>query len=271
MNMTESSNKHTRYPVLKHCLDLCKFNTPSAFQTIIDIGVRYGTPFLMDVFPNAHHFLFEPVRSCHERIRSAYSEKSISFTLAPIGLGGETGRLYLHELSSDQSGKITHSDVSSSPIPNNSNCINVVDIQVSTLDDYDFGPLHELSYCIKLDVDGIEEDIIEGGRDTIRGASFVILEASVQRGNLLRRLQLMDGLGFRVFDICDNAYYRGQLSCLDLVFVNENLRGRTLAYRPWEQTKGVVQWADWQQGYPELETQPFDASRWQVEPSSCRS
>lgn len=260
--MHSKSRKEIKYPVLKHCLDLYKFNTPDAFQTVIDVGVRYGTPFAMDAFSESHHFLFEPVRSCHERIQAAYAEKNISYTLAPIGLGGETGRLFLHELSSDQSGSVTHSDVSSSPIPTNSNCINVIDIEVSTLDDYDFGALDPLSYCIKLDVDGIEEEIIDGGRATLRNASFVILEASVQRGNLLCRMQLMDELGFRVFDICDNAYYRGQLSCLDLVLVNESLHSKTVAYRPWEKSKGVVKWDDWQQGYPELEALPFYVSRW---------
>ena len=72
----------------------------------------------------------------------------------------------------------------------------------------------------------------------------------------------MDELGFRVFDICDNAYYRGQLSCLDLVLVNESLHSKTVAYRPWEKSKGVVKWDDWQQGYPELEALPFYVSRW---------
>lgn len=55
-----------RYPVLKHCLSFVKDVTPDAYEDVIDIGVQYGTDFLIDVFPDSHHHLFEPVRTYHE-------------------------------------------------------------------------------------------------------------------------------------------------------------------------------------------------------------
>ena len=67
---------------------------------------------------------------------------------------------------------------------------------------------------------------------------------------------MMDSLGFRLFDICDNAYYFNQLSCMDLVFINEKLRTGMIKYRPWEYSKWKVLWDKWQQGYPELAKEP---------------
>ncbi len=78
----------------------------------------------------------------------------------------------------------------------------IVPIKGVRLDDVNFNPVLEpLCYMIKLDVDGIEELIIEGGNQIVKNASYVVLEASVVRGNVLGRLQLLDSLGFRLFDI----------------------------------------------------------------------
>lgn len=56
--------------------------------------------------------------------------------------------------------------------------------------------LGDLSYLIKLDVDGVEEQIIEGGRNVIAGASFVIIEASIGRQDLCSRAALLENPDF---------------------------------------------------------------------------
>ncbi len=64
---------------------------------------------------------------------------------------------------------------------------------------------------VKLDVDGIEELIIEGGNQIVKNASYVVLEASVVRGNVLGRLQLLDSLGFRLLS---EQYFKKALNVL---------------------------------------------------------
>jgi hypothetical protein len=113
--------------------------------------------------------------------------------------------------------------------------------------------LKDHEYLVKLDVDGLEEKIIEGGDATVRGASFIILEASLGRRNVISRMQLIEGLGFRLFDIADHAYYYSQMSQCDLVFINETLRNKTIEFRPWERASYVVRWHKWQHGFPDLE------------------
>jgi len=250
--------KIIRYPVLHHCLKFCRTVTPDAFVGIIDVGVRHGTDFLMDVFPDAFHYLFEPVVDCYPKIHEVYTKRSIKYSLFELALTNVTQQLYLHQYSSDGSGRITHSEVKHHPVSDSATIHSVVPIKGVRLDNVLFEPpLNPLSYMIKLDVDGIEELIIEGGENIIKNASYVVLEASVVRGNVLTRLQIMAAHGFRLFDICDNAYYFNQLSCMDLVFVNEKLRSREIKLRPWEYAKWKVLWEKWQQGYPELAKQPL--------------
>lgn len=250
-------SKNTRYPVLHHCLSFCKSIVPHAFKGIIDVGARHGTDFLVDVFPGSFHYLFEPVVDCYPKIHDLYTRKNIKYKLFEIALTNVNQQFYLHQLSSDGSGKITHSELKTEPTSVSELIHSVVPVSGIRLDDVEFSPsLSALEYMVKLDVDGIEELIIEGGNCIVSDASFVVLEASVVRQNVLRRLQLMESLGFRLFDICDNAYYFNQLSCMDLVFVNEKLRASEVKLRPWEYAKWKVLWDKWQQGYPELAKQP---------------
>jgi FkbM family methyltransferase len=247
-----------RYPVLHHCLRFCKQIVPNAFAGIVDVGARFGTDFLIDIFPDSHHYLFEPVIECHKKIHELYQGKQIKYNLFEFGLTNANKQLYLHQFSSDGSGKVTHSEVREENTSESASLHSIVPIQGQRLDDVSFNPpLSELGYLVKLDVDGIEELIIEGGRTVIQAATFVVLEASVQRQNVLGRLQLMESLGFRLFDICDNAYYYNQLSCMDLVFVNERLRSQEIKLRPWEYAEWKVVWSKWQQGYPDLAKQPL--------------
>jgi hypothetical protein len=49
-----------RYPVMTQSLRLVREISPNATEQIVDIGVQVKTEFLMDVFPDRHHHLFEP-------------------------------------------------------------------------------------------------------------------------------------------------------------------------------------------------------------------
>ena len=72
------------------------------------------------------------------------------------------------------------------------------------------------------------------------------------RRNLLTRAELLEERGFRLWDICDHAYYYGQLSQVDLVFINEEVRGQDIRFRPWEYSAGKVVWERWQHGFKNL-------------------
>lgn len=96
------------------------------------------------------------------------------------------------------------------------------------------GQLRPFTYIVKLAVDGVEEAIVNGGPKTISDASLIIIESSLNRRNVVSRIQLLESKGVRLWDICDPAYYYGQLSQVDLVFINERVRASDIRFRPWE-------------------------------------
>ena len=45
---------------------------PEPIEDVIDVGVLYVIPLLMDCFPDAFHYLIEPVRAFHDAIVQKY-------------------------------------------------------------------------------------------------------------------------------------------------------------------------------------------------------
>lgn len=248
-----------RYPVLQHSLGIIRHIAPDAVRQVIDIGVQRRTDFLMDVFPDRHHHLFEPVRAYHADLEKNYRDRGIAYTLHQEALSDTSGVLYLHNTSGDGSGRVTHSFIKPQREPETKFLIDIEEVQTRRLDEvFTRQNLGDLGYLVKLDVDGVEEKIIDGGADVIGGASFVVIECSIGRRDLCSRSALLEKLGFRIFDICDNAYYYGQLALVDLVLINNRLRAQEIQFRPWEYSQGKVVWPKWQHGFKTLAGEPAE-------------
>lgn len=248
-----------RYPVMSQSLRLVRQIAPQATQEIVDIGVQVKTDFLMDVFPDRHHHLFEPSTAYHERLQQNYRDAGIDHTLHRMALSDTDGTLYLHETSADGSGRVTHTQIRPERDESMRFLLRIVEIPTRRLDSvFAEGALRDLSYLVKLDVDGVEEKIIAGGARVLGGASFVVIETSIGRQDLCSRAARLEALGFRIFDLCDNAYYFGQLALVDLVMINNRLRASELRFRPWEYTGGKVVWDKWQHGFKHLHDVPVD-------------
>jgi len=246
-----------RYPTLQQSLRINREIAPGAVEQIIDIGAQRKTDFLMDVYPDKHHHLFEPVSTYHPDLEKNYQDAGIGYTLHKQALSNVDGMLYLHNTSVDGSGRITHSHIKPEREEDLDFLVNIEEIETRRLDSImSREGLGDLSYLIKLDVDGVEEKIIEGGQDVIGGASFIIIEASIGRQDLCSRAALLEKCGFRMFDICDNAYYFGQLALVDLVMINNRLRNQEIKFKPWQYTEGKVVWSKWQHGFGDHVNEP---------------
>ena len=249
-----------RYPTLQQSLRINREIAPAAVEQIIDIGAQRKTDFLMDVYADKHHHLFEPVSTYHQDLEKNYQDAGISYSLYKQALSNVDGMLYLHNTSVDGSGRITHSHIKPEREEDLDFLVNIEEIETRRLDSImSREGLGDLSYLIKLDVDGVEEKIIEGGQDVIGGASFIIIEASIGRQDLCSRAALLEKCGFRMFDICDNAYYFGQLALVDLVMINNRLRNQEIKFKPWQYTEGKVVWSKWQHGFGDHVNEPVTA------------
>jgi FkbM family methyltransferase len=215
-------------------------------DTVIDIGVQARTDFLISAFPASHHLLFEPVVAYHEMIRQHYSEKNILHTLVGSAVSDQAGVMYQHLLSSDMSGRVTHSQLLPCPDPVRfgSRLLEIVETPVVSLDHWTRNNIHGTSYAVKIDVDGIEDKIIAGGGHTIAAAVLLIVETHLD--TMARRIKSLEEIGMKLFDIVGNGYYFGQLQQVDLVFVAERVVKDNIDFQPWKKA-GKVIWDEWQQ------------------------
>jgi FkbM family methyltransferase len=244
-----------RYPTLQHTLQLIKHISPSSLNYILDVGAQRETPFLMEQCKDSFHHLFEPVTTYHPDLEKNYQDQQIKYKLHKVALSDSDGIAYLHNFSEDHSGRTTHSYLSfEETYEHSGEYISKDTVNVARLDTIlATETLPDFEYLIKMDVDGLEEKIVDGGAKTMANASFVIIEASLGRRNVISRLKMIEDLGYRLFDICDHAYYFHQMSQCDLVFINEAYRSQVIKFRPWELVKYKVQWKDWQHGFLDLE------------------
>lgn len=212
----------------------------------------------MDVFPDRHHHLFKPSTVYHPQLEANYNAKDIDYTLHKMALSDTDGVLYLHNTSVDGSGRITHSQIKPERDEALQFLVGIEEIPTRRLDtQFPAGTLPDLGYIVKMDVDGVEERIIDGGQKMLKGASFVVIECSIGRQDMCSRAALLEKLGFRIYDICDNAYYFGQLALVDLVMINDRLRADEIKFRPWQYSEGKVIWPKWQHGFKDLEDSPI--------------
>jgi FkbM family methyltransferase len=231
----------TRTPSPTQSLQCLVELLPREIGTVVDIGVQAGTPFLYRSFPHAHHILYEPVSSYSNTIHEKYTKMVRSYELKTMALSDAPGQLKLHLLSSDRSGSVTHSQIHYEDRSSQygDRLIAIEDIQVTTLD-IDLGALSD-GYLIKIDVDGVEDMIIDGGKAVVRGADVIIIEAHLREIN--NRLTAIQDLGFTLQDIVGNAYYYNQLQQVDLIFVRSDIVNSTPALNPWR--NGPIKWMKW--------------------------
>jgi FkbM family methyltransferase len=229
---------------MEQALSCFNDNHEGGIKDVIDVGVQWGTPFLMDSFPKAKHYLVEPVVQYHPPIIAKYTENKLNFELMPFALSDTCGTLLLHEYDYDKKGRVSHSFLRSEKIEN-PYLVKVSDVEVSRLDNvFVDKPLDDFRFIVKIDVDGLEEKIILGGGEVLKRAALVIVEAPLKF--LQQRLCLIIELGFVLWDICDPAYYYEQLHQVDLVFINKKIKRDNVEFRPWEKNNGMLVRKKWQ-------------------------
>jgi FkbM family methyltransferase len=235
-----------RTPSVTESLDVFKTCFGQPIRQVLDVGAQAKTQFLIDAFGDAHHVLFEPVKIYHSMLEVNYRAAGVSHELVPFALSDSAGLMHQHLLSSDMSGKVTHSQLLPHPAPERfgDRLLEVVPTPVVTLDGWAAGRSLTSPYVVKIDVDGIEDQIIAGGQRVISGCVLMVVEATI--ATIATRVAKLQSCGLKLFDIVGNGYYFEQLQQVDLVFVSERVVGSNLEFQPWKK-HGRVIWEHWQQ------------------------
>jgi FkbM family methyltransferase len=220
---------------------------------VIDVGVLVCTYPLVHCFPSLSHFLIEPVKSFHPRISAYYAGRNVPFQILDFAASSNDGHATLCEFANKMgSEEVTHSgiyfDSSHEALQNVASRTAIDCYKIDTF----FGSFCDtcaldqksVNALLKIDVDGCEEDIILGAKESLEHCSVVVIEAPLRR--LSSRLLLLENFGFELVDITDPCYYAKYLSQVDLIFVRADLV-KSFKLVPWDRGGSFVP-EDWYEG-----------------------
>jgi FkbM family methyltransferase len=210
------------------------------FNSIIDIGVRECTSELINYFPHAKHYLYEPVSFYFDTIHKNYAQ--IDYELNQVALSDKSGTCYQVCTCIDGSGNPTHSQVSDQPaIVDGKIVISSDTVQMSRLDDIlNFEKIAGPT-LFKIDVDGHELPILHGATKSLEYVSLVIIETTCQE--MTKRACFLEEHGFNLIEIVDLCYFCNTLSQFDMIFVKKDILTQNRKFSPW----GVI---------------PFSSDKW---------
>ena len=148
-------------------------------STVFDIGANIGQ-FAQEIraeLPDAQIYSFEPIKECHdELIRSMGNDKKFRAFQLALGDKKETKTIHV-SFYAPSSSLLEQSEELKKLFPHVTGTIGE-NIKVERLDDI----VHELTiekpFLVKMDVQGFEDRVIEGGKETIAEADVLIIETS---------------------------------------------------------------------------------------------
>lgn len=187
-------------------------------QTVLDVGVLYGTPELIDAYPNVTHILFEPVAEFRAHIEANYA--GIPHRLMQAAVSDRSGTTSLATTTILEGLEISHSYMTDDSHGARS-------VPMVSIDDYLEGDNADAPFFLKIDVDGAELKVLNGAKKTLSRTSVVMIEATV--GSLVERLSFLIEAGFRLFDLTEPCYYDDGLWQCDAILVRNDIYSEKFA------------------------------------------
>lgn len=197
-------------------------------KTILDIGANTGqfAQSISEILPNSTLYAFEPLPDCYaELIKNLIGlPKAEAFNIA---LGDETGKVQInYNEFSPSSSLLPLAELHKETFPYAQNTTSQ-EIEIARLDDIAAKLQLIEPILIKLDVQGFEDQVIEGGVQVISQAAIIIIELSIEP---LYEKQLLFNdiyaklrdLGFQYHGNFQQAYNNdGRILYVDSIFVRQ--------------------------------------------------
>ncbi|MDQ3918983.1 MAG: FkbM family methyltransferase [Acidobacteriota bacterium] len=149
-------------------------------RTVLDIGANTGdfAAEIRDLLPEAFIYSFEPLRDAHAQLVSRMGGDG-RFRAFNFAVGAEDSRAVIHRSAfSPSSSLLPMLDLHTEAWPHTAEAA-TEEIDVRRLDSVAVEEEPEL--LVKIDVQGFEDKVIEGGRATLARASYVVTEVSFAR------------------------------------------------------------------------------------------
>ena len=151
-------------------------------KTILDIGANTGqfATKIHTIFPESYLYSFEPLEECFQELINNFSDNEL-FKGFNIALGNEEGELTIHKNEySPSSSILPMADLHKNNFVYTKNATQEV-IRIARLDDFANNLKIIKPLLVKIDVQGFEAKVIEGGRSIIGSASVIICELSMEK------------------------------------------------------------------------------------------
>lgn len=151
-------------------------------SVIIDVGAHIGesSKLFRNIFPNAQIYAFEPNPDCYNQLNMKMIGDN-RFRSYCVGLGDKTakGKFNVNHFSPSSSFLKT-SKYGTEIYPQISGSI-VKTVDIKRLDDFKIKGKKNRSIILKIDVQGFEDKVLLGAKETCKFASAIIIETSFVR------------------------------------------------------------------------------------------
>jgi len=179
-------------------------------QRVWDVGANHGdfSRAASALFPQAHCLMFEPYPKLHDRLTELCASDPERFQLDTSGVGAKAGKMELHvDPANDTRGSLA--GFSESYRKNHAQAISSTThtCDVKTLDDLMTDHAVEALDLLKIDVEGFEAEVLQGGQEALRRTTALVLEVSLLRQeegadhHLPKILKTLDGHGFSIVEL----------------------------------------------------------------------
>lgn len=161
----------------QHGLERAAWLQAMGIETVLDVGANVGqfSASIRQLLPGAQIYAFEPVEDCFRELSRSNSGDGL-FQSFPYALGAEDGVAALNVNDfTPSSSLLTMANAHVTEFPHTEKTLETK-VEIRRLDSV--APDLDLSgpYMVKVDVQGFELQVIEGGRETLKHADVVIIE-----------------------------------------------------------------------------------------------
>lgn len=197
-------------------------------RTVIDVGANQGqfARYIREIFPQAHLYCFEPLPEPYQKLK-AWAERQKAVTAFNVALGERETEteMFLHVDHSPSSSLLATTDLTTQLYPQTKRQ-EKVPVQLTTLDNlfHKLFPPPAEEILIKLDVQGYENRVIQGGKSVFSKANACLLEIALnnlysEQASFKELFLLLDALQFRYIGNLSQIYSEtGEVIYLDAIF-----------------------------------------------------
>jgi len=193
-------------------------------NAVIDVGAAHGWWSLgcAEILPGARYLLVEPLEEYRAHLEASVAQlDSAEYVLNGLDRTPGSRMIHVHPDLVGSSFYLEDEDSDVNGVPRS--------IPTETLDHLVEAHRLEPPFLLKLDVQGAELDVLQGGLQTLQRAEFVILESSFlhlyeNKTTVFEIMQGMRDFGFAPYDVFGLTYrpLDGALAQADICFVRED-------------------------------------------------